>query len=200
MAVTEADANERQPYAYRDRVPRHPMEASEVVRLVSLLEDGGVTVWLDGGWDVDALTGEQLREHDDLDLVVELAVVPALTTMLLEAGYRVVAGAPPASVVLADPLGRQVDVHPVSFDQSGGVYRMEDGREWVYPAQGFLGAGRVAGRAVRCLTPEVQVLVHDGYELTEKDYRELRLLHERFGAALPEKVRERALATGDERG
>jgi hypothetical protein len=39
----------------------------------------------------------------------------------------------------------------------------------------------VNGRPVRCLSPEVQVLVHAGYELTEKDYRELELLRERFG-------------------
>jgi hypothetical protein len=55
----------------------------------------------------------------------------------------------------------------------------------------------VAERPVRCLTAAAEVLVHDGYELTDKDYRELRLLHERFGAALPPAVRELALATGD---
>jgi hypothetical protein len=48
---------------------------------------------------------------------------------------------------------------------------------------------------VRCLTPEVQVLVHDGYELGEKDYRELRLLHDRFGVELPETIVARVLST-----
>ena len=39
----------------------------------------------------------------------------------------------------------------------------------------------------------------EGYELTEKDYRELFLLHNRFGVALPAKYEERALGavTGD---
>ena len=49
-----------------------------------------------------------------------------------------------------------------------------------------MGTGSVAGRRVRCLTPEVQVLVHAGYELTDKDFRELYLLRERFGVELPE--------------
>jgi hypothetical protein len=40
----------------------------------------------------------------------------------------------------------------------------------------------------------VQVLVHHGYELGPKDFRELRLLHERLGVELPERVRARALA------
>jgi lincosamide nucleotidyltransferase A/C/D/E len=159
------------------------MGADEVARLLDLFEQAGIAAWLDGGWGVDALLGEQMREHDDLDLVVELADVPALTRVLEAAGYDVVAGGAPKSFAAVDVDGRQVDVHPVVFDDArgGGVYLMDDDREWVYPAAGFEGRGRVAGRPVRCLSPEVQVLVHDGYELAEKDYEELRLLHERFG-------------------
>jgi len=169
------------------------MEESEVVRLVGLLEEAGIAVWVDGGWGVDALLERQLREHDDLDLVVQLADAVRLVEVVEREGYelllsnsllqsRVAAGAA-RSFVLVDPDGRQVDVHPVVFDEvrGGGVYQMDDGREWVYPMAGFEGRGRVAGRVVRCLSPEVQVLVHDGYELTEKDHRELDLLHERFG-------------------
>ncbi|MGH3078929.1 MAG: nucleotidyltransferase domain-containing protein [Gaiellaceae bacterium] len=174
-------------WSYRDRRPHAPMEAEEVVRIVVQLETAGVAAWLDGGWGVDALLEEQQREHDDLDLVVALADVPALLGVLGRARYEHAAGVTPGSVVLVDARGRQVDVHPVVFDdeRGGGVYVMDDGREWVYPGHGFDGRGRVAGRPVRCLSPEVQVLVHDGYELTAKDYRELDLLHERFGVDVP---------------
>ena len=44
------------------------------------------------------------------------------------------------------------------------------------------------------------MLVHAGYDLTEKDYRELYLLRERFGVAIPEHLRElvaRASGLGD---
>jgi hypothetical protein len=41
---------------------------------------------------------------------------------------------------------------------------------------------------VRCLSPEVQVLVHAGYDLADKDYRELSLLRDRFGVELPNDV------------
>jgi lincosamide nucleotidyltransferase A/C/D/E len=182
--------------AYRGRRPSEPMTAEEVSRLLGVFEREGVRVWLDGGWGVDALLEEQTREHDDLDLVVELADVPVLTSLLDTAGYEVVAGGAPKSFVAVDPDGRQVDVHPVVFDdrRGGGVYLMDDGREWVYPADGFAGGGRVAGRSVTCLTPEIQVLVHDGYELEDKDYRELLLLHERFGVELPAKYAHRALS------
>lgn len=189
---------EQAPRAYRDRQPRLAMTEDDLLEILYLLERSGVTVWLDGGWGVDALLAEQTREHDDVDLVVELVQVPSLIAALTSNGYELVAGSPPTSFVLVDAVGRQVDVHPVAFDkEGGGVYRMEDGRDWIYPAAGFAGRGLVGGRPVRCLTAEVQVLVHDGYELADKDYRELRLLHERFGVALPAAVREQALATGE---
>ena len=183
--------------AYRGRDPSAPMTAQAASRLVRLFEDDGIEVWLDGGWGVDALLGEQTREHDDLDLVCKLAASDRIVELLEADGYELVDGRAPLSFVLVDAEGRQVDVHPVVLDEArgGGVYQMKGGREWIYPTEGFAGRGRVAGRQVRCLTPEVQVLVHDGYELGEKDYRELRLLRDRFGMELPEAIAAHLLST-----
>ena len=64
-----------------------------------------------------------------------------------------------------------------------------NGKEWRYPPEGFAGRGVVAGREVACLTPEVQVLVHQGYEPDADDEHDMRLLHERFGLDLPEAYR-----------
>jgi lincosamide nucleotidyltransferase A/C/D/E len=162
------------------------MDSQSLVSVIALLEADGIAVWLDGGWGVDALLGHQTREHDDLDLVIELDHANRIIELLEDFGYSLVAGAPPKSFVMVDARGRQVDVHPVAFDgEGGGVYEMDDGKEWVYPSQGFTGRGSVDERPVRCLSPEVQVLVHAGYELTDKDYHELYLLHERFGVELP---------------
>ena len=185
-------------WAYGERRPWAPMDVDEVVRLVDLADTAGIEMWIDGGWGVDALLEEQMREHDDLDVVIELANVERLEQSLGRAGYDHVAGDAPKSFILVDALGHQVDVHPVVFDteRGGGVYMMEDGGEWVYPGDGFSGRGRIGGREVRCLTPEVQVLVHDGYELEDKDYRELFLLHERFGVALPAEYAARARDLG----
>jgi lincosamide nucleotidyltransferase A/C/D/E len=168
------------------------MDAPSLIRIVDRLEQEKIDVWLDGGWGVDALLGLETREHDDLDLVAKLEHSERIIELLGGLGYELVAGAPPKSFVLVDEIGRQVDVHPVTFDpEGGGVYQMEGGREWVYPAEGFAGQGSVDGRAVRCLSPEVQVLVHAGYELTEKDYRELYLLRDRFGVELADEVSAR---------
>jgi lincosamide nucleotidyltransferase A/C/D/E len=173
--------------AGKGRQPSREMAAREVVRLLEALAGAGVSVWVDGGWGVDALFGEQRRQHDDLDLVVAIEDVPTLQRVVRSAGYDFQRRDAPLSFELVDPDGRQVDVHPVSFDEQGdGHYRMEGGGIWVYPASGLTGRGTIGGRAVRCLSPELQMRVHSGYELTAKDHDEIRALHETFGVDLPD--------------
>jgi lincosamide nucleotidyltransferase A/C/D/E len=158
------------------------MAADEVVAIVSALDAVGVDVWLDGGWGVDALLEAQTRPHDDLDLVCALDDVPELREVLAARGYEMLGGAPPMSFELVDTEGRQVDVHPVTWQPNGdGLYLMRDGTTWSYPARGFEGRGILGGREVRCLTPEVQIITHAGYELDENDLHDLRRLRERFG-------------------
>lgn len=174
------------------------MTGPSVLKVIDLLESQGIDVWIDGGWGVDALLGRETREHDDLDLVAEIRHSERIIELLHGLGYELVEGAPPKSFVVVDQLGQQVDVHPVTFDaEGGGVYQMEGNRAWLYPAEGFSGRGRVEGCLVRCLSPKVQVIVHAGYELTEKDYRELYLLRERFGVEPPDELLEHVLAAGE---
>src|SRR3990172_4837674 len=93
--------------------------------------------------------------------------------------------------LLADASGLEVDVHAIVFDpERNGVYRMENGQDWIFPAAGFSGWGVVQGIGVRCLTPETQMLCHaHGYVPTEKDLRDMELLQARFGVELPPHLR-----------
>ena len=173
-----------------DREPRCEMTASEVVAVVELLEEAGVPVWLDGGWAVDAAIGDQSRPHDDLDLVVELRHVDRLVRALGARRYALGRGQTPESIELVDSEGRQVDVHPVVFTPAGnGVYRMENGHDWIYPASGFAGEGRVSGGWVRCLTPEAQMLCHEGYEPHLSSYDDVWALSDAFGIPVPDAYR-----------
>jgi len=47
------------------------MRSAAVVAFCRRLRALGIEIWLDGGWGVDALLGEQTRPHEDLDIVVE---------------------------------------------------------------------------------------------------------------------------------
>jgi len=163
------------------------MSAERLLDLLAHLEAAGVETWLDGGWAVDALLGEQTRPHDDLDLVVRLEDAAGLERALAQLGYAVGYGGPPLSFELVDADGHQVDVHPFATPPSGdGHYRMADGGTWIYPAHGFGGTGRILGREVRCLTPDVVLVNHStGYALDEAHRRDVRALAERYGLPMP---------------
>ena len=178
------------------------MSAQDVVDAMEAIEDAGATAWLDGGWGVDALLGEQTREHDDLDLVIawdslarDLAHadgdVRKAVDALREKGFEPVkTNEFPCSFVLGATGDRRIDIHPVQFDEEGGGWQAQsiDGEVkemgWRYPPEGFLGRGRVGGREFQCLSPEVQVLCHAGYELDEGDREDVRKLRDRFGVVL----------------
>ena len=170
------------------------MPAEAAVELLRLFEAAGIDVWLDGGWAVDAALGEQTRPHKDLDIILQISDLPKLREILEDRGFRVQAGGTESNFVLADNHGLEIDVHAMSFDETGnGVYRMSNGQDWIFPAAGFAGQGHILNVKVRCLSPEVQVLCHAyGYVPSEKDFRDMELLEARFGVELPPHLRRKA--------
>jgi lincosamide nucleotidyltransferase A/C/D/E len=164
------------------------MDAARVLDLLAQLRARDIPVWLDGGWAVDALLGEQTRPHDDLDLVARLDDSARIEQALNDHGYVLAGGGPPHSFELVDDEGHQVDVHPASFAPNGdGAYRMTSGEDWIYPAEGFRGVGRILGCEVPCLTPEVVMVTHtSAYALDEAHQRDVTALGERYGIPLPE--------------
>jgi lincosamide nucleotidyltransferase A/C/D/E len=164
------------------------MDAARVLDLLGRLEARGIPVWLDGGWAIDALLGEQTRSHDDLDLVSRFADSAAIGEALADLGYVLAGGGLPHSFELVDAAGHQIDVHPVVLrDDGDGVYRMADGGEWIFPAAGFAGSGHVLGRRVPCLTAEVVMVNHtSGYALDDAHQRDVEALGERYGIPVPE--------------
>lgn len=163
------------------------MTSEALVELLRVFEDGGIEVWLDGGWAVDALLGTQTRSHKDVDIILRTTDLEKLRRCLTSRGFEIQQEDTDSNFVLADGCALEIDVHAIVFDEQGnGIYRMANGSDWIFPAAGFGGRGVVQGMSVRCLTPEVQVLCHaHGYEPTEKDWRDMELLQARFGVELP---------------
>lgn len=165
------------------------MESDDVAEVLDRLAACGIGVWVDGGWGVDALLGEQTRAHDDLDLVVDRAAGAVAQAALSPLGFEHatdIAPGLPARLALRDPRDRRVDLHPVVFDGTGDGWQELSGGGWGrYSAAGLRGSGTIAGRRVRCLTPELQVRHHLGYQPDADDHHDLQRLAARFQLNLP---------------
>jgi lincosamide nucleotidyltransferase A/C/D/E len=159
----------------------------EVLEVLDRLDAGGIEWWVDGGWGVDALLGEETRPHDDLDLVVRREDIDRLPALFPEFA-RADEEWWPARFVLRDGAGRQIDFHPVTFDARGdGWQELVGGARGRYPAADLGSRGRIGGREVRCITPELQ-LRHHHYATggpDDIDWDDVRVLCERFGLAPP---------------
>ena len=163
------------------------IDATEVLAVIQAVEKAGLVISLDGGWGVDALLGRQHRDHDDLDVVVDATHIVAFQRVLASLGFFVAEDYLPTRLVLRTVDGRQVDVHPVTFDGDGIGWQTgagPDGGACPYPAAGFT-TGLVAGRSVGCLTAQLQVEHHRGYHPTDRDRDDLWLLAESFDLVLP---------------
>jgi len=164
------------------------MTATDVIKIYSDLEDLGITIWIDGGWGVDSLLGEQTRPHRDLDITIQQRNVPQLRALLEARGYKEIKtqDARPWNFVLGDENGREIDIHVIVLDSNGdGVYGpVENGQ--MYPSASLTGNGVLQGHTVRCISAEWAVKFHSGYQLKEKDFLDVSALCKKFGLDLPE--------------
>ncbi len=163
------------------------MNLADVMDLYTQLNRLGIAVWLDGGWGVDALLGEQTRPHSDVDIVIQQGDVPRLRELLEAQGYGDVPRDDTSAwnFVLGDSRGRLVDVHAVVFDAEGnGLYGPPE-RGVMYPAGSLTGMGDLDGYAVKCISAEYMVKFHTGYKLRESDFHDVSALCARFGIDTP---------------
>lgn len=163
------------------------MEAADVTDLYNALQSLGVEIWIDGGWGVDALLEKQTRPHQDLDIAIQQKDVAKLLELLDVRGYHEIKLEirRPHNFVLADNHGHEIDIHVIVLDERGnGIYGPAENGE-MYRADALAGTGIIAGQAVRCISPEWTIKFHSGYELKEKDYKDVSALCEKFGIELP---------------
>ncbi len=164
------------------------MNATTVLHIIDLLATGGVQVWLDGGWGVDALLGRISRPHYDLDLVLRLDDLAHAVELLVGDGF----------VITEEELGRavlehaehgRVDLHPARFDVQGNGVQVQlpapPAAPLVYPSDGFV-TGSILGRTIPCISADVQVSVRLGYDRSEKHRQDAIALCAAFGLQVPE--------------
>jgi lincosamide nucleotidyltransferase A/C/D/E len=157
------------------------LSAEDVLDIVGLLRE--FDVWIAGGWGIDALVGEQTREHRDLDLLHRREQEPEVVATLGKAGFGETVDWRPVRFVMADGR-REIDLHPLVFADDGSAVQasLEADKPFRYPADCFV-TGTIGGVAVPCLSAEQQVYFHQGYEPTERDRQDMARLRTAFGIA-----------------
>jgi lincosamide nucleotidyltransferase A/C/D/E len=153
------------------------MSERDAGRLCRLLDQHELRYWVVGGWGVDALLGEVTREHNDLDLLLVGSQHATTWRLLHDHGFALaytweenvdvpgdlVEGTQPTAYVLRDSEGRELDVHVL--DECEGVPRpiWSTDRPLV---DGALDArGWIDRTEVPCISVEMQLRAHEGYEL-----------------------------------
>jgi lincosamide nucleotidyltransferase A/C/D/E len=164
------------------------MTSMYVINFYTELDNLGIEIWIDGGWGVDALLGEQTRSHADLDIVIQQKDMKMARELLEEQGYNNVErdDTSPWNFVLGDNKGHEIDFHIIVFDDKGnGIYGpIEKGS--MYPVGSLFGTGKINGHPIRCISPEYMVKFHTGYKLHEKDFKDVSALCQKFGIDYPE--------------
>src|SRR5215207_97925 len=109
------------------------------------LDAAAVEWWIDGGWGVDALLGRETRLHDDLDFAVRAEDIDRLTTVFTEF-HRVHEDQWPSAYVLRAGDGRELDFHPLEFDERGDGWQPQaGGAAALWPREALRALGRIAG-------------------------------------------------------
>ena len=150
----------------------------------------GVTYWVDGGWGVDALLGEQTREHADLDLALDDTAAALLVSAAAGARLRR-GGAGPARSVRLELRARRRP-RPPDRPAHRALGRGRERRARSAGGRQLL-SGRVAhrdrhdpGPRRRCVEPVALVAFHTGYAVDADDWADVSRLCARFGIPIPE--------------
>ena len=160
---------------------------------LDLFDELDITVWIDGGWGVDALLGECTRNHQDLDIIISWEDSAVLTEALFTLGFVDVYtdDRKDRNFVMGHQLHGMIDFHVIELTEDGGAVYGPGEIDWVITESELNAVGSIGGREVQCLSVDYQVRSHAGYTLTDTDFSDLRTLQEKFGVKLlAEQIKE----------
>lgn len=163
------------------------MTAEDVVNFYSKLEEQGVETWIDGGWGIDALIGEQTRLHTDLDIVIQEKDTPKAKELLRSQGYEILKRDDSTYNYfhMADDQGHEIDVTAIHFDQKGdGIFGDSKNNE-MNPRDSFKGEGKIGDHKVKCVSMEYAISFRMDHEIAEHDAEDIRSLCKKFDLEIP---------------
>ncbi|MDN5929633.1 MAG: hypothetical protein L0I24_00960 [Pseudonocardia sp.] len=152
------------------------MGLDEVFRVLDALHEIAVQFWVEGGWGVDALVGQQTRPHRDLDVDFDAGHEAQVVEALGRLGYEVETDWRPNRVELARPGRGWVDLHPLLLSPDGSARQAALGNGFHEFPTSYFTSGSLDGHQVPCVSIEAQWAFHDGYDLRPHDLHDLEVL------------------------
>ena len=159
----------------------------DAISIIKKANIEGINVWIDGGWGVDALLEKQTRDHNDIDLVIEMKNYLNFIDLIKREGFYEVKESYTSTyhTVWHDIHNRIIDLHLVEFDEEGIAHYEND----VYPPGSLSATGKIDGIEVCCVSAQAQILFHLGYEHDENDIHDVMLLCKKFDIPIPDEYR-----------
>ena len=148
----------------------------DLMTVINLFENAGITYWIDGGWGVDILAGKQTRHHRDIDINFDAQYTDKLLSILLEQGYEVDTDWKPVRVELYSEKYGFLDIHPFILNEDGTSKQADLEGGWYEFDKDFFSHAVFEGRIIPCISLKGQKLFHSGYELRDKDRHDISIL------------------------
>ena len=83
--------------------------------------------------------------------------------------------------VLRDDAGREIDAHAMWLEYQGNgvpAWIVEEG--FLFPQKDLAGKGVIAGVYVQCISPQMQLVCHTGYDLPEAHLWDIERIRAKF--------------------
>ncbi len=164
------------------------VSAQQAAEIYTKLTEKHVAAWVMGGWGIDALLGEETREHHDIDVLIDSATLQELRSGLDDLGFKIshiwkdenqwieVADTKmPTAFVARNDAQLELDVHIIKLDTNGNPSALCN-VPWQFNANSLSGIGVLAGVPIRCVSGEAQIAMHQGYELPAHHLSDLERL------------------------
>ena len=120
----------------------------DLIKVIELFENMGITYWLDGGWGVDILAGKQTRIHRDIDINFDAEYTEKLLNILMDLGYKIDTDWRPIRIELySDKLG-YLDIHPFVLNDDGTSKQAALGGGWYEFEKDYFGSAFFEGKTI----------------------------------------------------
>lgn len=144
--------------------------------ILGLLNSMNIKYWIDGGWGVDILLGNQNREHRDVDVDFDADYTEELLRVLKSVGYVITTDWRPCRIELQHADLGYIDIHPLVVAEDGSAKQADTSGGWYEFEPSFFTSAVFENRVVPCISVKAQKLFHCGYDLREQDIIDLKNL------------------------